>query len=76
MLSHTSQRSLIRAQNRASSEQVASRVDMYLLLLPGLLLVLVFAYFPMYGIVIGFKDYACLQGGRRWRRFSTARGWG
>ena len=68
MLSHTSQRSLIRAQNRRIlRSRLLRSVDMYLLLLPGLLLVLVFAY---------LRITACLRGGRRWRRFSTARGWG
>ena len=63
MLSHTSQRSLIRAQNRRIlRSRLLRSVDMYLLLLPGLLLVLVFAYFPMYGIVIGFKDYSLFAG--------------
>lgn len=31
--------------------------DMYLLLIPGLVFVLVFNILPMYGILIGFKDY-------------------
>ena len=31
--------------------------DMYLLLIPGLVFVLIFNILPMYGILIGFKDY-------------------
>lgn len=35
---------------------------LYLLLLPGILLTLVFKYFPMYGAVIAFKDYNPMLG--------------
>lgn len=34
----------------------------YLLALPGLIYFLVFNYFPMYGIVIAFKDYVVYRG--------------
>lgn len=77
MLSHTSQRSLIRAQNRRIlRSRLLRSVDMYLLLLPGLLLVLVFAYFPMYGIVIGFKDYSLFAGRTPLEAVFNSRGWG
>lgn len=36
--------------------------DLYLLLVPGLLLVLLFKYTPMYGIVIAFKDFNIFDG--------------
>lgn len=35
---------------------------LYLMLMPGLLLTLVFKYIPMYGILIAFKDYNPLKG--------------
>ena len=35
---------------------------MYAMLLPGLLFVLLFAYTPMYGLVIGFKKYNIFAG--------------
>ncbi|MCD1259902.1 sugar ABC transporter permease [Paenibacillus athensensis] len=35
---------------------------LYLLLLPGLALLLVFRYIPMYGIIIAFKDYNIFAG--------------
>lgn len=35
---------------------------LYVLLLPGLLLTLVFKYFPMYGAIIAFKDYNPMLG--------------
>lgn len=44
---------------------------LYLLLLPGLLLLLVFRYVPMYGIVIAFQDYNIFGGigGSEWVGF-------
>jgi len=41
---------------------------LYLLLLPGLLLILVFRYAPMYGVVIAFQDYNIYKGigGSEW----------
>jgi len=41
---------------------------LYLMVLPGFLTILVFAYFPMYGILIAFKDYSPSQGviGSEW----------
>lgn len=41
---------------------------LYLMLLPGLLLTLIFKYIPMYGILLAFKDYNPLKGiwGSEW----------
>ncbi|CZQ88498.1 Hypothetical protein Tpal_1000 [Trichococcus palustris] len=41
---------------------------LYYMLAPGLLLTLIFKYFPMYGILLAFKDYNPLQGimGSKW----------
>ncbi len=41
---------------------------LYYMLLPGLILTLVFKYFPMYGILLAFKDYNPLRGimGSEW----------
>ncbi|MCU6790980.1 MULTISPECIES: sugar ABC transporter permease [Paenibacillus] len=37
-------------------------VDLYLMVLPGLLFLIIFKYVPMYGVVIAFKDYNLIQG--------------
>ncbi|MFB9329413.1 ABC transporter permease [Paenibacillus aurantiacus] len=44
---------------------------LYLLLLPGLLLILLFRYGPMYGVVIAFQDYNIYKGisGSEWVGF-------
>ncbi|WP_240547999.1 ABC transporter permease [Paenibacillus lignilyticus] len=41
---------------------------LYLMVLPGFLIVLVFAYFPMYGVLVAFKDYNVAKGiwGSEW----------
>lgn len=39
-------------------EQIRRGWGLYLLLLPALILTLLFAYKPMYGIIIAFKDYS------------------
>ena len=31
--------------------------DLQILLVPGILLVLLFSYVPMYGVVMGFQDF-------------------
>jgi putative aldouronate transport system permease protein len=36
--------------------------DMYLLLIPGLLFILIFNYLPLYGITLAFKDYNLFAG--------------
>lgn len=36
--------------------------DLYLMVLPALVFLLVFKYAPMYGVVIAFKDYNVMQG--------------
>jgi len=48
---------------------------LYALLLPALILVLVFHYLPMYGIVIAFKDFKLVKGiaGSDWIGFTNFR---
>lgn len=43
-------------------------IDTYLLLVPGLLLLLLFKYTPMYGVVIAFQEYNIFDGisGSKW----------
>jgi putative aldouronate transport system permease protein len=44
-------------QSRKLLPQIRQNIGLYLLLLPAVVLVLLFAYKPMYGVVIAFKDY-------------------
>ena len=56
-ISKTGNRKRVRLQFRASRD-----IPIYLLLLPGFLLVLVFCYFPMYGVIIAFENYSPYKG--------------
>lgn len=41
---------------------VYAHFDLYLLLVPGLLFLLIFKYTPMYGIIIAFQDFNIFEG--------------
>ena len=49
-------------QNKTLGKRIVMNWDIYLLALPGLALLLVFRYLPMYGIIIGFKDFNVIKG--------------
>ncbi len=42
--------------------------ELYLMALPGLVLLILFKYVPMYGVILAFKDYSPLKGiiGSKW----------
>ncbi|MGT2666519.1 ABC transporter permease [Streptococcus rifensis] len=48
---------------------------LYLMLIPGLLMTIIFKYVPMYGVLIAFKDYNPLRGilGSEWVGFEEFR---
>lgn len=48
--------------NRSLGRRMALNWDIYLLALPGIALLLVFRYLPMYGILISFKDFNVIKG--------------
>jgi len=52
----------LQKQNRSSLSKIWKHRYLYLMILPGFLTVLVFCYFPMYGILIAFKNYNAVQG--------------
>lgn len=47
--------------------------DLYLLLIPGIIFLLVFKYSPMYGLVIAFQDFSIFKGisGSEWVGFAN-----
>lgn len=47
---------------KKSVKKVFKAWQLYILLIPALLWALVFAYYPMYGLVIAFKDYKIRKG--------------
>ncbi len=57
-----------RKSNSALARSVKRHVPYYLFLIPAIILVAVFSYAPMYGIVIAFKDFKMARGiiGSQW----------
>lgn len=55
-------------KKRVGLDQMKKNADMYLLLIPGLVLLIVFKYVPMYGILIAFQDFNIFGGigGSEW----------
>lgn len=47
----------MKANIRRACRQVGHNWGLYLLLLPSFLLLLIFSYKPMYGVILAFKDY-------------------
>jgi putative aldouronate transport system permease protein len=49
--------------------------DLYLMVLPAVILILLFKYMPMYGVIIAFKDYNLMEGvwGSDWVGFQYFR---
>ncbi|WP_179090167.1 ABC transporter permease subunit [Paenibacillus sp. FSL H8-0548] len=60
-----------KASIRSFRKDIIRDKYLYLLLLPGLLLILLFRYAPMYGIIIAFQDYNIYNGigGSEWVGF-------
>ena len=51
-----------KARRRRLWRRVKRKRVLYLMLLPGMLLLLIFHYIPMWGVLIAFKDYQVLKG--------------
>lgn len=43
-------------------QEILSHKELYLLSLPGIIFLILFKYWPMYGIVVSFKDYSVFAG--------------
>lgn len=58
-------------QKRSVAREIKKHRQLYTLMLPGLLLLFIFAYIPMVGIIIAFKDYTFVGGvfGSEWVGF-------
>lgn len=47
---------------RPGIKDIRKNYDLYLLLIPGLVMIVLFKYVPMYGITIAFKDFNIFEG--------------
>lgn len=52
----------VRQTKRAHRHWLIKYWDLYLMVLPALIFLLIFKYGPMYGVIIAFKDYNIIQG--------------
>ncbi|WP_242622611.1 ABC transporter permease [Lachnoclostridium sp. Marseille-P6806] len=52
----------VSVRKKSGAKGVLRAWQLYVLLLPALLWAAVFAYYPMYGLIIAFKDYKIRQG--------------
>ena len=50
-----SEKAVLRKKNVFS--RMLAQWDLQILVVPGILLVLLFSYVPMYGVVMGFQDF-------------------
>ncbi len=53
---------LLATKNQALRKKIVSSWQLYLLLLPGIVLTIIYKYIPMYGVQIAFRDYNAAQG--------------
>lgn len=51
-----------RTKKKSKWSYIKKNKSLYILLIPGLVLTLVFKYFPMYGTLLAFKDYNPMKG--------------
>lgn len=51
-----------RTKKKSKWNYIKKNKSLYILLIPGLVLTLVFKYFPMYGTLLAFKDYNPMKG--------------
>lgn len=60
--------STLNTKRKKSFKTFRQNLDLYLLLVPGLILLFIFKYVPMYGIIIAFKDFDLNAGilGSKW----------
>ncbi|MGH4037218.1 MAG: ABC transporter permease [Sphaerochaeta sp.] len=53
---------LLASPNSTLGKRILSYWQLYLLLLPGIVLTIIYKYVPMYGVQIAFKDYNAAKG--------------
>ncbi|MBD2868033.1 ABC transporter permease [Paenibacillus arenilitoris] len=52
----------MKPQSKSAFVRFMKQIDIQLMVLPALLLVIVFSYIPMYGVLMAFQDYSIFKG--------------
>ncbi|MBP1914448.1 putative aldouronate transport system permease protein [Lederbergia galactosidilyticus] len=62
---------IVEKKNQNIFKRILKQWDLQLMVIPGLLLILIFNYFPMYGVLMAFQDYNIFKGmsGSEWVGF-------
>ena len=47
----------LKAHNKSLIRRLGKQWDVQLMVIPGIILVFIFSYLPMYGVLTGFMDY-------------------
>ncbi|MBT2763806.1 sugar ABC transporter permease [Paenibacillus sp. ISL-20] len=53
-----------KVHNKSLFRRLMKQWDVQLMVIPGVILVFIFAYLPMYGVITGFMDYSIFTGSR------------
>lgn len=56
----------LRAHDKSFMQRLMRQWDVQLMVIPGVLLVFIFAYLPMYGVLTAFMDYDLFTGSNIW----------
>lgn len=53
-----------KVHNNSLFRRLMKQWDVQLMVIPGVILIFIFAYLPMYGVITGFMDYSIFTGSR------------
>lgn len=56
----------LKAHNKSLIRRLGKQWDVQLMVIPGIILVFIFSYLPMYGVLTGFMDYNLFTGANIW----------
>ncbi|WP_099204533.1 ABC transporter permease [Scatolibacter rhodanostii] len=61
-MTHLSQKNSFKPKKMPFGRYIKNNYDLYIMLLPALAFIIIFAYLPMYGVLMAFQDFNPAQG--------------
>ena len=52
----------VRTSQRSPLRRFIQQIDLQMMVIPGILLIIIFSYIPMYGVLMAFQDYSIFKG--------------